>query len=230
MNKYRRTCLQEIQMTDNKILKEVPIPDDWDRSKLAKSGNSFKAILDYAKSKAKKIGTGSSRVAFIIPYQGRETVLKIAKNQKGIVQNEQEIDLFFKDSYFEKYNIVIPGIDYDENDPPIWIHVEKAEKMTESAFKRIIGIGLFEAVQCAKYIAGEESRVYNISESNFRRLMGEVKDENFINELADFISSYHNIVTIGDLVTPNNWGVYKGKPVIIDIGFGPRAYRLYGFW
>lgn len=77
------------------ILNETPLPDDWDKGKFVKKDNSFKSIINYAKERAKRIGSGSSRVAFIVQYQGRETVLKIAKNNKGIYQNRQEIDLIF---------------------------------------------------------------------------------------------------------------------------------------
>jgi hypothetical protein len=71
------------------ITEMVPPPESWDRGVFHKS---FKKQLDYAIERAAKIGTGSSRVVFEIEYEGRPTVLKIAKNAKGLAQNEKEAD------------------------------------------------------------------------------------------------------------------------------------------
>jgi hypothetical protein len=67
----------------------VPPPDSWDTGIFKKS---YKKQIDYALERAAKIGTGSSRVVFEIEYEGRPTVLKIAKNAKGLAQNEKEGD------------------------------------------------------------------------------------------------------------------------------------------
>lgn len=216
-------------MDINKLLNETPLPDDWDKSRFDKSKNSFRKILSYAKYKAQYLGAGSSRVAFIIPYEGRETVLKIAKNKKGIVQNEQEISLMFNDYYLKNLGVVIPGIDYDKNEPPVWIHTEKADKITEKQFENIVGISVFDAFRCARYMVGVQRKTYALNDESFNELMSKVKDEDFINALANFVGSYNEIVTIDDIDRIKNWGLYKGRPVIIDIGFGPSSFKLYGF-
>lgn len=64
----------------------MALPDDWDESKFGHDKVFYKRV-QYAKLKAKQIGSGTSRVAFIIPDQGRNTVLKVAKNKKGMAQN-----------------------------------------------------------------------------------------------------------------------------------------------
>ena len=70
---------------------------------------AIKSILEYCKERAKRLGQGSSRVAFEIEYEGRPTILKIAKNSKGILQNEKEVNIL-EDNFFEH---IIPMIDYD---------------------------------------------------------------------------------------------------------------------
>lgn len=85
-------------------LVESPLPDDWDKSTF-KKGIPFKKQLDYAIERAEKIGSGSSRVAFEIEYKGRPTILKIAKNAKGLAQNEEEASLL-SEPYIPE--IVIP--------------------------------------------------------------------------------------------------------------------------
>jgi len=63
-------------MKIQELLQETPLPDDWDKSKY-KSHNSFASRIRYATERAKKIGTGSSRIAFETEYEGRPTILKI---------------------------------------------------------------------------------------------------------------------------------------------------------
>ena len=73
------------------------------------------------------LGTGSSRIAVDIPYEGRDTAFKVAINNKGIAQNIEEIALL-NDYYIRDLEITIPVIDYDTSDKPKWIHMEKAQK------------------------------------------------------------------------------------------------------
>ena len=80
------------------IITEVPLPSDWDDSQY-KSHVPFAKRIRYAKARAKQVGVGSSRVAFVVPYQGRDTVLKIAKNKKGMAQNDYESQMF--SDYYE---------------------------------------------------------------------------------------------------------------------------------
>jgi len=93
------------------LINETPLPSDWDSSKFNTS-NSFESIVDYALERSKKIGTGSSRIAFEVEYEGRPTILKIAKNKKGLAQNEVESKML-SDGYIEKMELTIPLIDYD---------------------------------------------------------------------------------------------------------------------
>lgn len=88
---------------------------------------------------AKRLGSGSPRIVFEIPYQGRRTSLKIAKSNKGMVQNEEEA-IFCDDWFLKKLGTIVPCIDYDQkNSKPTWLHMEYAAKAKESDFKREIG-------------------------------------------------------------------------------------------
>lgn len=123
---------------------------------------------------------------------------------------------------------MIPGIDYDENDPPMWLHVEKANKMNDSMFKKIIGISLFDAFRCARYMINpNDYYTVRMTEERYKEFMSKVKDKEFINALANLLTSYKDVISITDIEFIDNWGVYKGKPVIVDIGFGSSSYELY---
>ena len=120
------------------VLDEMPLPADWDPQQMRQGSTTFKSRLAYALERAKKLGTGSSRVATVIEYQGRPTVLKIAKNQKGLAQNSVEADIL-SDGYASQLGILIPLIDYDEqNREPSWIHTEMATKANEKQLCHLI--------------------------------------------------------------------------------------------
>lgn len=206
------------------ILNEAPLPDDWDKESF-NSDKSFASRVRYAQERAKKIGVGSSRIAFEIEYEGRPTILKIAKNKKGIAQNEYESQMF-GDYYLTSMNMTIPMIDHDEeNDPPTWIHTEKAEKMKPAQFKKFFsGLDPYEVLDAVAYLAGK-TRGRQLSPEKVE-LYNELFEENeYINNLVDIIGNYD--IPPGDFARLANWGVYKNSPVIIDIGGSSEVLKLY---
>lgn len=203
---------------------ESPLPDDWDRG-IYSNKTSFAKRIKYAKQKARHIGAGSSRVAFIIQYEGRDTVLKIAKNKKGIAQNAEEVALF-EDWYLKKLNITIPMIDYDTEDEnaPTWIHVEKANKATNALFKKIAGMTLEECIDYAELMSGRGGTSY-IKDKYKNSTIPDSGNE-FLENLIDFVGNYTHI-PLGDLRRLANWGEYKGFPVIIDLGLTDTTLKQY---
>ena len=205
------------------ILQEAPIPDDWDSSTYKKEV-PFAQRIRYAKQRAQQVGTGSSRVAFIIDYQGRKTVLKIAKNKKGIAQNEYESQML-EDYYVKDLEIAIPMIDYDEeNDQPTWIHTEFAEKMKPTQFKKFFsGISHDEIEGIIKHFTGKSHG--SVSPEREQQLNDIYEDNEYLNSLIDLAGNYD--IPTGDFTRLANWGVYKGRPVIIDMGLSSDVLQQF---
>lgn len=208
-------------MKIKEILQEAPLPDDWDKSQY-KSDKSFASRIRYAVERAQKIGTGSSRVAFEIEYQGRPTILKVAKNKKGIAQNDFESQML-NDYYFTGLGISIPMIDHDEeNEYPTWIHTEKAEKMKPTQFKQFFsGLTPDEMMEVAKYGAGK-IQVQPEKQEQYSQI---IEDNEYIDSIVDLIGNYD--IGEADLTRLANWGVYKNSPVIIDIGGSSEVMKLH---
>ena len=218
-----------IEKTNNEIT-EAPLPADWDASQYS-PGSTFKQRLGYALERAKRIGSGSSRIATDIEYEGRPTVLKIAKNRMGLAQNNVEIDIL-DDGYASQLGILIPMIDYDkQNREPTWIHTELAQKATEKQLAELMGVdSLNEIVQLATAMSGK-SKLYN-----YQQLIAHMKKKGkseeqidtaneYANKLVDLSSSYE--VELGDLNRKANWGLYQGKPVIIDVGANSNFFTQF---
>ena len=209
------------------LINETPLPSDWDSSKFNTS-NSFESIVDYALERSKKIGTGSSRIAFEVEYKGRPTILKIAKNEKGLAQNEVESKML-SDGYIEKMELTIPLIDYDTtNIQPLWIHTEKANKVTEKKLCKLLHCdSLFQLIQIVKS-KYKHSSLY----AHYYNELKEINTEEELDDLEELIDNLYSLskdfnIALGDFQKTDSWGLYKGKPVIIDIGLSMEVYDLH---
>lgn len=201
-----------------KTLCEAPLPDDWDKSVYTPK-TSFKSKIDYAVQQAQKVGSGSSRVAFAIDYQGRKTVLKIAKNNKGLAQNEAEARIL-DDYYLKRLGLFIPLIDYDEeHNKPIWIHTEFATKATAANIKAACGGSLDDLIAWAKREHGHRKPWFMGDPDNIN------PESDLAESFSDYVGSYDP--ELGDYNRLANWGMYHGHPVIIDAGFDADTKKLY---
>ena len=204
------------------VIDEAPLPADWDESQYS-PGTTFKQRLTYTLARANKLGTGSSRIATTIEFQGRWTVLKIAKNRKGLAQNAVEAEIL-GDGYASQMGILIPLIDYDkQNAEPTWIQTELATKATESQLCKAMKCrSLMELAFMAESIAGKVSknRSPDLILDSMRKSGYSEEDletfKEYADKLAELYSSFN--LELGDFSVKGNWGMYRGNPVIIDVG------------
>jgi hypothetical protein len=223
--------MRAVEFLGEQIVDEMPLPADWDPQAMKQGDTTFKSRLAYALERAKKLGTGSSRVATVIEYQGRPTVLKIAKNQKGLAQNSVEADIL-SDGYASQIGIMIPIIDYDEqNREPSWIHTEMATKANEAQLCNIMKChSLMTLVRFANTIAGKYRG--QTAQKFADDLINDGDSEqdveictDYANKLADLAVSFD--VELADFATPRNWGLYQGHPVVVDVGFNSNVMKQY---
>jgi len=200
---------------------EAPLPDDWDREQFSPR-NSYKKMIAYAKERAEQVGRGSGRVALKVMYQGRPTVIKVATGNKGIVQNQEE-SMLLGDHYLQRLGIVIPMIDHDEENGRYvsWIHTEFAEKITQKQLERYFGgISMHRIVGYLNAIQGRTMAPID------NEISDTLEDNDLFQDLENLVSNFG--LPANDLATKANWGIYKGRPVIIDMGFTDTSAKLYG--
>ena len=193
---------------------ESPLPAGWDNSMIS-SKTDFESSIAYATIRAKRIGTGSSRVAFVVPYDGRKTVLKIALDRRGVIQNAMERRILPLAEYSE---IMIPMIDADSSPSPRWIHVEKADQVSERKFKEVSGIttgGLF-AYLSAMILKKKLDKKYHGIDFIFPQVH---LIERLVTEKG---------IHLADVCDAGNWGIFNGNLVLIDVGISTKVHgRLY---
>ena len=208
------------------MLKEMAYPVSFDMN-VFKSLPSFAARIKYCQEKLKRISSGSSRIVYKIDDQ---KVLKLAKNKKGIAQNEAEAGDYYKNSigcFAEIYDV-------DEN--YLWIEMQLARRVRVSDFKRLTGYDF--DVMC-QWIYNCRSR-YSRNGSYDKRYDQIFNSEQFEELLENYsifadIQEYlcnYTLESVGDLTRLSSWGVVKDdngeeKLVIIDSGLSDDVWQNY---
>lgn len=232
------TVVDWFETFDDSVLDEMALPVNWDETELSHD-KTFKSRLKYALQHAKKIGSGSSRIALVVPDSGHDTVLKIAKNKKGIAQNKAEVDVL-ADPYVQSLGITIPLIDYDQSNPtPIWLQTARAEKVklreleqllqckpAEQLRHRKVNSGLDYVTAKLKIMNGESVHILmkeqNIEEDLKKGGNNVAAFNAYVEKIHDLIE--HTNIERFDLNMAENWGKYDDKPVIIDAGLNQHVW------
>lgn len=200
-----------------------------------KSLNSYNKKIKYCNDNLQRIASGSSRIVYKIDDA---TVLKLAKNQKGLAQNEAETqyrdDLYAPDIFAEVY-------DNDENF--YWIEMQLARKAKPTDFKRLTGYDFktfqnFVTYSAQQYlprrsygfsIPSEYEQLFNSEE--FQNMVWDNPDNVFY-QTNEYLTSYQ-IEKYGDVQRISSWGVVKDKHdgtdklVLIDYGLTDDIFNQY---
>jgi hypothetical protein len=179
--------------------------------------NDFKKLPDlknkikYAEQKlGKSIGKGTARIVFPL---GEDSVIKIALNEKGLLQNAAEISIFRKNNS----NIISQIKNFDKDFS--YIETEKAKPATPNDWKEITGVSFKDWASTLKNylidITGARANKEAAPE-NFE----DIEETNFFKNTVNFLRK--NSIMAGDLLNLSSWGIINrnGKivPIIIDYG------------
>ena len=182
-----------------------------------KALGSFAARVRYCEEHLQRISSGSARIVYKIDD---EKVLKLAKNSKGLAQNEVEISQG-NDSYLK--HILAKVFDYHSKN--LWVEMELARKVTNGIFKKIVGMDFDRFVDGIHYF-GLNSKYFVDS---VKALNQEMWENEFTYEILDYIGSYK--ISKGDLMKKSTFGVVKRNGeddiVIIDYGLTSDVYDSY---
>ncbi len=207
------------------MLSEMAYPEGFDPHTL-KSIRTFKDRLAYVKEKLGKwMGKGSSRGVF--PVDSRK-VLKIALNNKGLIQNEREIL-----NYQPNYGILAELFDFDE-ESNLWIEMEKLSKASDSSLQKH-GVSNF-------------SELYYILQSEHERSTGKINphswimikkyknfnneddiwENEFLSDLLRFLVDYGFLKYYHEYSSRDNWGVNSsGEMKLLDFGYDDETNEVY---
>lgn len=182
---------------------------------------SFAERIRFADENLTRIGSGSGRIVYDI--DGNK-VLKLAKNPKGVAQNEVESSI---GQYSDTQHVVAKVFETSNDDA--WLIAEKAKKVTPNRIKQLTGIPSLS--ELGYYLRNEKERINGKREiSNLDPNTKEVLTNNeFVIDLLEFVNNYNQ--STGDLGRPSSYGevLHDGQPSIVltDYGLNDEVYATH---
>jgi hypothetical protein len=172
-------------------------------------------------------GSGSSRVIFEIDDN---KVLKLAKNQKGLAQNEFEGDT-------SRYSDAVVKV-FDCADDYSWLVEENCIPAKEKDFEQIIGIPFETYCDLVRWNYNSYSYrnrhipLYTMSAQEAQNLTNQLYEQdeyNFITQLFDLMGNYQ--LPCGDLTRISTYGMVNrdGTPeiIVLDSGLSEEILDTY---
>ena len=170
---------------------------------------TYAARKKYAESNLKHLSSGSSRIVYLTP---RKTIVKLAKNDKGIAQNKAEANPEMKSKYLNQ--VLGCAKNYS------WMETHYLEKITEKEFEEMTGLKFDDFGEAIRYglrdVSGntDKEKPENFSEVEKSDIYKEVKS---VGEKFKLMP--------GDLARISSWGTKDGRPVLIDAGLTKNVYE-----
>jgi len=196
-------------------------PASWDKEYF-KTLNSFASRIRYCEEHLQRISSGSSRIAYKID---NEKVLKLAKNKKGLAQNEVEVGASL-DTY---HNFLFAKVfDYDASD--LWLEMELARKLKKKDFKRIKGYSFDEYSMGLNYFyhTNVRPRRFNPTKPS-EEIMETLWEDPFYSTMCEYMKNYD--APVGDLIRTSSYGIVirdgEDDVVLIDYGLTSTVYDTY---
>ena len=169
---------------------------------------SYNARKKYAENNLKHLSSGSSRIVY---KTSDGTIIKLAKNDKGLAQNKAECNPKMKSKFLNK--VIDHAKDY------CWMQTHYLDKITAKEFEKMTGLNFDEFGDAIGYglktISGNKDRE---KPENF----DEVSKSEIYRELTR-IGKQCKLMP-GDLSRISSWGTKDGKPVLIDAGLTKDVY------
>lgn len=209
------------------VLSEMAYPASFNFEEFNRI-TTFNGRKAYCEQRLQRIASGSSRIVYKID---EDKCLKLAKNSKGIAQNEEEI----YNSFIREY---LGAKIYDYGEHYEWMEMQLARKATAADFKRLTGFP-FKVMQ--RYIAhcyNQYGRGTLYIEPQYAKMFdewwqGETSwfDESVFDEMYDYLMN-SCIEMVGDFQRLSSWGVVtdedgQDRLVIIDYGLSEEVYNKF---
>jgi hypothetical protein len=194
-------------------------PSSWNIEEFANL-KSFNQRKNYCEQNLRRISSGSGRIVYQVD---NEKVLKLAKNKKGVAQNEVEIQ-YGNERYFSS----IIGQTYNSDDNALWVEMELAKRVSPKQFKNIVGVDIDTF---GGYIRNQVA--VNRGRPSYFRIDPDIKEQLDNNEIAndtiDFVMNTDS--EAGDIGRLSTWGLVHREGsdslVIIDYGLTQGVYTTY---
>jgi hypothetical protein len=172
---------------------------------------TYAARKKYAEANLKHLSSGSARIVYLTPSK---TIIKLAKNDKGLAQNEAESNPKMKSKYLN------PIISCAKNHA--WCETHFLDKITVKDFEEMTGLEFDDFGDSIRY------GLRNVSGNTDKEKpehFDEVAKSDIYREMKDIGEKFKLLP--GDMARISSWGTKDGKPILIDAGLTRDIFDQY---
>jgi len=172
---------------------------------------TYQARKKYSEKNMKHLSSGSSRIVY---KTNDGTIVKVAKNDKGIAQNKAESNPKKKSKYLN--TIISHAKNYS------WMETHYLEKITVKEFEEMTGLNFDDFGEAIRYglknVSGntDTTKPKNFAEVEKSEIYKDVKDVGLKSDLMP-----------GDLARISSWGSRDGRPILIDTGLTKEVFEKF---
>jgi hypothetical protein len=169
---------------------------------------TFADRIKFAKKHLKHLSSGSSRVVYLTP---QNTILKLAKNDRGLAQNKVESNPKMKSKFINK----VKGFAKNHE----WIHMEYRDKITTKQFEKMTDIPFKEFGDAIKYgLRKLTSKPDRKEPKNF----DSIKSSKIYKEFLRLGEEFQ--LMPGDMARISSFGEHDGHPILLDAGLTKNIF------
>ena len=168
----------------------------------------FKSRINYLEKNLKHLSSGSSRIVY---KTNKNTVIKLAKNEKGISQNKVEASTKSKSKH------VNPVLSHSKN--YFWVEVPFLEKITTKQFEELCDVNFDDFSKSLQYGLKHLENSSQKKPSKFDK----ISQCDLYKDILE-VAKKLNLLP-GDLIRISSWGTKNNVPVLIDVGLNKKVYE-----
>lgn len=191
-----------------------PLPEDSSDLDIVLSNieklETYQARKKYAERNLKHLSSGSSRIVYLTPDK---TIIKLAKNDKGIAQNKAESNPKMTSKYLN------PTIKHAKDFS--WMETHYLDKITVKEFRDMTDIDFDDFGDAVRWALKSVSSNSSDKPDNFK----DIETTDIYKEMKRIGKKFKLLP--GDLARISSWGTKDGRPVLIDAGLTRKVFDEY---
>lgn len=172
---------------------------------------NYNSRKEYAEKNLKHLSSGSSRIVY---STSKDTIIKLAKNDKGIAQNKAECNPKMKSKFLNE--VIGHAANYS------WMETHYLDKITAKEFNEMTGLDFDDFGESIRYgLKNVSGNTDKEKPANFDK----VSESEIYKEMFRIGKEFK--LMPGDLARISSWGTKDGRPVLIDAGLTKDVFSEY---
>jgi len=172
---------------------------------------NYNSRKEYAEKNLKHLSSGSSRIVY---STSKDTIIKLAKNDKGIAQNKAECNPKMKSKFLNE--VIGHATNYS------WMETHYLDKITAKEFNEMTGLDFDDFGESIRYgLKNVSGNTDKEKPANFDK----VSESEIYKEMFRIGKEFK--LMPGDLARISSWGTKDGRPVLIDAGLTKDVFSEY---